>query len=31
LSDEMPEIVLVEGFNYKPYAFALGYVEAPRE
>jgi formate hydrogenlyase subunit 5 len=29
--DEMPEgPVLVEGFNYKPYAFALGYVEAPR-
>ena len=29
--DEMPNgPVLVEGFNYKPYAFALGYVEAPR-
>lgn len=29
--DEMPAgPVLVEGFNYKPYAFALGYVEAPR-
>jgi len=28
---EMPEgPVLVEGFTYKPYAFALGYVEAPR-
>jgi Ni,Fe-hydrogenase III large subunit/Ni,Fe-hydrogenase III component G len=28
---EMPEgPILVEGFNYKPYAFALGYVEAPR-
>jgi len=29
--DEMPEgPILVEGFHYKPYAFALGYVEAPR-
>jgi formate hydrogenlyase subunit 5 len=29
--EEMPEgPVLVEGFNYKPYSFALGYVEAPR-
>jgi Ni,Fe-hydrogenase III large subunit len=29
--EEMPEgPVLVERFNYKPYAFALGYVEAPR-
>jgi Ni,Fe-hydrogenase III large subunit/Ni,Fe-hydrogenase III component G len=27
----MPEgPILVEGFNYKPYQFALGYVEAPR-
>jgi Ni,Fe-hydrogenase III large subunit len=27
----MPEgPVLVEGFTYKPYRFALGYVEAPR-
>lgn len=25
-----PGPVLVEGFRYKPYAFALGYVEAPR-
>ena len=29
--DEMPEgPVLTEGFTYKPYQFALGYVEAPR-
>lgn len=29
--DEMPEgPVLVEGFSYKPYRFAIGYVEAPR-
>jgi Ni,Fe-hydrogenase III large subunit/Ni,Fe-hydrogenase III component G len=29
--DEMPEgPVLTEGFTYKPYRFALGYVEAPR-
>ena len=29
--ETMPEgPVLVEGFNYKPYSFALGYVEAPR-
>ncbi len=29
--DAMPEgPVLTEGFTYKPYAYALGYVEAPR-
>lgn len=29
--DTMPEgPVLVEGFSYKPFAYALGYVEAPR-
>jgi len=29
--DEMPEgPILVEGFSYQPYRFALGYVEAPR-
>lgn len=29
--DTMPEgPVLTEGFRYKPYAYALGYVEAPR-
>lgn len=29
--DTMPEgPVLTEGFTYKPYSFALGYVEAPR-
>ena len=29
--DQMPEgPVLAEGFTYKPYKFALGYVEAPR-
>lgn len=31
LIDSMPEgPVLVEGFTYKPYRFALGYTEAPR-
>lgn len=29
--NEMPEgPIIVEGFDYKPYHFALGYVEAPR-
>jgi Ni,Fe-hydrogenase III large subunit/Ni,Fe-hydrogenase III component G len=29
--DTMPEgPILTEGFHYKPYSFALGYVEAPR-
>src|SRR5512140_8607 len=31
LLNEMPEgPILTEGFKYKPYSFALGYVEAPR-
>ncbi len=31
LLDTMPEgPILTEGFKYKPYSFALGYVEAPR-